>query len=265
MDPLRFAKAWMDRMPLPTRPAPGRETADLPEDRAELGRLMAERLRAAGGLAACAATATGGPLALVVAMEAAEAIVSPERERVMGENVYRFYEGRGLLDGDDAALREEAAPLLARSARDWSLHLTPSEELDASSSYGGFLYASRGVLQADPSVRAFVLGHEMGHAEGRHALRGQGMSSLVKLLANAEEGREYAAALREASLEVQKGFEREADRRGMELALAVGADPDRIADEVASWEDGGEVHPPSAERAEALRRLSSSSPRGESR
>lgn len=256
MDSVRFTNAFLTRLATATRTTPPPPVAaEGPKDVVELGERLAAGLRQAGGLAACLASAAGGgPIALVAAMEAAEAVVEPAQERAMGENVYRFYSGRGVVAEDpaaQAALEGVARPVLAGSTADVQVHLIEGEELNASASFGGFLYASRGLLASSPSVQAFVLGHEAAHIEARHDLKRQGMSTLAKLVGNSDP--ELAQGLREASLEVQRDFERHADRRGLEIALAAGADGAEIVAEVHGWEGADEVHPPAEERADALR------------
>lgn len=85
---------------------------------------------------------------------------------------------------------------------------------------GGFVYLSRGLLALmnDEDELACVLGHEIIHAERRHAARRQALDAHSSPLL-----RSWNRAVRNASF--SREMEREADEGGQRLCAAAGYDP----------------------------------------
>jgi len=85
---------------------------------------------------------------------------------------------------------------------------------------GGFVYLSRGLLALlnDEDELACVLGHEIIHAERRHAARAQALEEHINPMLRA-----WRRAGRRASF--SREMEREADEGGQRLCAAAGYDP----------------------------------------
>lgn len=113
-----------------------------------------------------------------------------------------------------------------------------------------------------------VIGHELGHLQQRHALRGLIQGSILAAVAAWYAGDISALAVGLPVLLLQTGysreFEREADRYGANFLLANGLSPALLAEMLERLESahkGGSgpdyfsTHPDTAERAAALRRF----------
>ena len=80
-----------------------------------------------------------------------------------------------------ARLERLARPLLQHSERPeltYTFTVIDSDAVNAFTHLGGYIYVYRGLLEAfrDDAAIQFVLGHEMGHCELKHVLRGQSYS-----------------------------------------------------------------------------------------
>ncbi len=78
-----------------------------------------------------------------------------------------------------ARMKRLATPLLVHSRRPeltYSFYIIDSDEINAFAHLGGYVYVNRGLIDATRSDAElqFVLGHEIGHIEHKHVLRGAG-------------------------------------------------------------------------------------------
>ncbi|WP_406701127.1 M48 family metallopeptidase [Singulisphaera sp. Ch08] len=106
-------------------------------------------------------------------------------------------------DGDIQRLRRASDPLLAKVARkevEYKFHVLDSDEVNAFSLPGGYIYVSRGLFQlvgesVEPEqdyALQFALGHEIAHVDLKHALnlvaagraaaKAQGVDTLSQLM-----------------------------------------------------------------------------------
>ncbi|MBI3925035.1 MAG: M48 family metalloprotease [Armatimonadetes bacterium] len=218
---------------------------------------------AVSALNGAAVAAVGGPVALVLAAETSMSLIDDATEARMGDQIYRWWEDR-LMISEDSRLARRAAEMGERLARhssrpvDYSFHVLESEDVNATSSSGGHIYVTAGLLRAhpEPAQLAFVLGHEIGHMEHRDDVRLRGMSSLRKLLTNDSEqvGVDQAVECLEAEThEIQLQYELAADIRGIQLMMELGYDPEVAIRLIASWDERDTVHPPPAERIRSIR------------
>lgn len=156
-------------------------------------------------------------------------LVSYERERALGDWLVPL-----LVDGDGpAAQRARLQDLGARLARHLEIdprlpvtvHLSASAEVNAYATFGGHVILTRGLLDAMPSENALalVLGHELGHVQGRHALLAAGNGLMLGLLWSLVSGDLPGgtdAAVQLGHLSFSRDQERAADSAGLKALRA---------------------------------------------
>jgi len=137
---------------------------------------------------------------------------------------------------------------------------------------GGGVIVTRGLLNTvtNETALAFVLGHELGHHQHRHTLRGIGRSLLVSLvyrgIFGASGGDVVSGTLEMAELGHSRRAEHEADEFGFRLAYARFGNADGYLEFFEQLHDAHEhpetqwmkfinSHPPTTERLNALKRL----------
>jgi hypothetical protein len=131
--------------------------------------------------------------------------LTPEEEARLGAELHRLVLASNLVDrdGDIQRLKRTAAPLLASVSRkevEYKFTILDSDEVNAFSLPGGYLYVSRGLFHlvgetTDPEqdyALQFALGHEIAHVDLKHALtlvapgqaraQAQGIDTLQQLL-----------------------------------------------------------------------------------
>jgi predicted Zn-dependent protease len=210
---------------------------------------------------------------------------TPEREYELGEA-----EAPGLEQELDAPLADlEAQRVLSELVREIAQHSPRRDELDfratvvassepnAMALPGGRVYVTRGLLAEVDSEAELVavLGHEIGHAEHRHAMTGSSKGALIGLPAIPFEwlsevlpvghrvagftGAVLGAPSRLVNLKFSREAELEADRRGAYYAHLLGYDPRELR---RVYERGSDhrrsallsTHPSDADRMKALDR-----------
>jgi predicted Zn-dependent protease len=200
--------------------------------------------------------------------------IGPAEERVIGDSVALEIVGRyGGLVRDEATLQRSDRPEL-----NWRFGVLDSDMVNAFSAPDGYVFITRGLyaLAANDDDLAAILGHEIAHITGKHALKivqraeflaGVG-SQVVKRSGNA---RELDAQLKQFDLGVteitktlfEKGFdpatEYSADKAGRQLAVTTGYAPGAlraVLTQLQAAPAGGQktfsTHPPLSER---IRRL----------
>lgn len=186
--------------------------------------------------------------------------VDPAREALIGSIVERL---RATRPG---------APYL------FHVTVVNDHRINALAAPGGFILLLRGLLERSrsPEELAGVLAHEMAHVLGRHATRAILEQVSLGLLVAAVSGDVTAAAAYGvhgahalAVLAYSRRSEQEADDQGLRMLLAASIDPRGMIDFFASLSGRSEAagvvrylstHPPSADRAERLRRLVAATP-----
>lgn len=154
-------------------------------------------------------------------------------------------------------------------------------DLNALAFPGGFIYATRGLMEAMPDGQlAFVLGHEVAHVEKRHSVQQMeaqistqvGVGALISILGGGRNNRGTLNTVQVANAIVSSRYsqeaEREADREGMRLMGLAGFDPQGAVaalETLKSHDAGQEVpgflnsllgsHPLTSERIQVAREL----------
>jgi beta-barrel assembly-enhancing protease len=211
--------------------------------------------------------------------------IGPAEERVIGDSVALEIVGRyGGLVRDDVTLQRvnlvgrALARYSDRPELNWRFGVLDSDTVNAFSAPDGYVFITRGLyaLAANDDDLAAILGHEIAHITGKHALkivqRGEFLagvgSQVVKRSGNA---RELDAQLKQFDLGVteitktlfEKGFdpatEYSADKAGRQLAVTTGYAPGAlraVLTQLQAAPAGGQktfsTHPPLSER---IRRL----------
>ena len=175
-----------------------------------------------------------------------------EEERELGDSVALEVIGKygGLVRDEDIMRRVNLVGLgLARySSRpelDWRFAVLNSDTVNAFSAPGGYVFitsALYALTENDDDALAAILGHEIAHITGKHALniiaRGEGLAGAANLVASrSSEARKINAQLAQFDLKIdkvvklifEKGFDPQteyaADKDGRKLALQTGYAP----------------------------------------
>lgn len=213
--------------------------------------------------------------------------LSEEDEVALGRAYYPRLiaeEGGTHPDGRlQAALKEFCRPLFAVSDRPhlpWEVTLVDSREINASAFAGGKVIVNTGLLPHcdQPGELAAILGHEIGHVDKRHTVRGvQGRELFAYLRqgGGAEGGQSLDILLPNSHGQVKdiwdlfaKGFSREdeaeADAHEMVIIERLGVDPRHALNNKLAFlklSAGGELnelastHPSDESRLEHIRQL----------
>lgn len=116
----------------------------------------------------------------------------------------------------------------------YRFHIVDTDEVNAFAIPWGGIYVTYGLLKAADTEDelAAVMGHEIGHVEGRHAVRSmkkQLWGNLLLSLLKGEVSGDVMTALQVAglflSLQYSRDQEYDADQRGIEIAYQSGFDP----------------------------------------
>lgn len=211
--------------------------------------------------------------------------IGPEEENVIGESVALEILGKygGLWRDDDAMRRvnlvgRALAGYSDRPELAWRFGVLDSDTINAFSAPGGYVFITRGLyaLAETDDILAAILGHEIAHITGKHALRivqrGEFLSGLGSQVAKRSGStREVEAQLRQFDLGVtdiaktlfEKGFDPQteyaADLAGRQLAVTTGYAPGglraaliRLQQAPAGPQRIFSSHPPLTERLKRL-------------
>ncbi|AXQ29818.1 peptidase M48 [Solimonas sp. K1W22B-7] len=265
--------------------------------------LSAMRRKRAGGWVLAAVIALlvlGLPIALLFNVDIFAGIaarrIPPSWEEGLGKRVFAQYEiGAQMIEDDKllAQLKKLTDPL-EQEIRDprypFRFHIAKNSTINAFALPGGYVVInSELILQARTADELLgVLGHEMSHVTEQHGLRAVITSAGVLLIAQVMLGDVVglAATLGSAAplllnQSYSRGFEEQADKRGVELLQRAGIDPlgmvrffelvqaeekkrqekirktagDRTADLMEGASKFLSTHPATAKRIERIRRL----------
>ncbi len=156
----------------------------------------------------------------------------------------------------------------------YKLRYMSTPEPNAFAAPGGTVMVTKGLLDATTNTTAiaFVLGHELGHHQHRHTLKGIGRKAVfsiaIGLVFGASDGGIVSKAVDLAEKGHSRNAEREADDFGFRLAHSVygSADGymeffehlhDKYHGKHETWLNFAHTHPPTTERLEHLRELQS--------
>ena len=211
--------------------------------------------------------------------------IGPEEEKAIGDSVAMEIIGQygGLVRDDDVMLRvnlvgRSLARYSDRPDLAWRFAVLNSDTVNAFSAPAGFVFITRGLydLAKDDDALAGILGHEIAHITGKHALNlvaksdalAGATSQLVKRSGNA---RELDSQLRQFDLGVSQitktlfetGYapqtEFGADKTGHDLAALTGYAPGGLRGVLAQLQQHGDspqktfsTHPPLPDRIKRL-------------
>ena len=211
--------------------------------------------------------------------------IGPEEERALGETVALEIVGKfGGLVRDDQTVRRinlvgrALTRYSARPDHPWRFGVLNSDTVNAFSAPDGYVFITRGLYQtaANDDQLAAILGHEISHITGRHALRiiesGQKSSVVMKhVSARSGDVRQVDAYLNQVGLNtekivkflVEKGYdfptEFAADLNGRELAVTTGYAPGGLRAVLQGLQTRAgdpkkvfSTHPPLADRIKRL-------------
>ncbi len=178
--------------------------------------------------------------------------IGPEEEKIIGDSVALEIVGKyGGLVRDEAIMRRinlvgrALAGYSARPELDWRFGVLASDTVNAFSAPDGYVFITRGlyaIAESDDALAA-ILGHEIAHIAGRHALkiveRGEFLSGLAsQVSARSGQVREIDAKLQQlvdastgkvVETLFKNGFDPQteyaADHDGRQLAVVTGYAP----------------------------------------
>lgn len=137
---------------------------------------------------------------------------------------------------------QRAAKASHRPDLQYTFVVLDSEDINAFTPGGGFVYITRGIMSYlnSEAELAAVLGHEIGHVTARHPVRQQSQSTLANIGAAAvgifTGSGDLAGLANYAGAALVSGYGRdqelEADRLGAEYLARIGHDPDHMIDVV---------------------------------
>lgn len=175
-------------------------------------------------------------LVLLPALPARAEIISTAQEIAIGRRAAAELEGEFGLVADPALgayvtrIGMRLASISRRPTLPWTFRVLNTDEVNAISLPGGFIYVTRGMINfaQTPDELAFILGHEIGHVELRHHValiqRDFFFSILLSLVLGRDPGTAQIGNFVHALL--SRGFSRqaefEADTAGVALTHKAG-------------------------------------------
>ncbi len=211
--------------------------------------------------------------------------IGPEEEKIIGDSVALEIVGKyGGLVRDEATLRRvnlvgrSLARYSDRPELNWRFGVLDSAAINAFSAPDGYVFITRGLyaLADNDDALAAILGHEIAHITGKHALNivarneafGAGLNQLVQ---RSGEARQVDSQLKQVNLGAdlivktlfEKGFDPQtefaADATGRQLAVTTGYAPGalravliRLQGTSAGQTQVFSTHPPLTERLKRL-------------
>jgi predicted Zn-dependent protease len=193
------------------------------------------------GLSACATNPVSGRPDLVFSSEESEV------KRAKQVHPYMLQQFGGVYD--DLRLQQYVNEVGQRTAKvgqrpelQYYFTVLDSEDINAFTTGGGFVYITRGIMNYlnSEAELAAVLGHEIGHITARHPVKQQTQSTLSGIGAAAigifTGSGDIAGLADYAGAALIRGYGRdnelEADRLGAEYLQATGLSPDHMIDVV---------------------------------
>lgn len=180
---------------------------------------------------------------LLALAQSASAISTEDEIRLGAEAAARFEQKYGLVSDPamQGRLNRIGQDLLTQASRrdlPWRFRVINIDAYNAAAFPGGFIYATKGLMQGMTDEElAFVIGHEIGHVEGRHSIK-QLESAQMRRLGliaialgagggNINDSTAALVQLTDAVIGSQysKNDESESDRYGMQTMAKVNYDP----------------------------------------
>lgn len=158
-------------------------------------------------------------------------------EETLGIEACGMLEYRYRLSHDPEVLQrleEVAAPIIANTGRknfEYKFRLLDTDEVNAFAAPNGYIYVTKGlmkIVESDDEL-AFVLAHEIGHLEKKHAVirykRALGLSIFASILIigsqQSDDSKDDAAALFASvmAIIINQGYSREQEKEADEVAF----------------------------------------------
>ncbi|MBA4136928.1 MAG: hypothetical protein C0518_06390 [Opitutus sp.] len=210
--------------------------------------------------------------------------IGPEEEAAIGDSVALEIVGKFGLVRDEAVTRRVTlvgrtlARYSDRPDLAWTFGVLDSPTVNAFSAPSGYVFITRGLyeLADNDDILGAILGHEIAHITGKHALkivsRGEFLSGLAGgVIARSSDAKKTEAQLKQFNLGIaevtktlfEKGYdpatEFEADKTGRALAVTTGYAPgglrialQRLAQRTGDPKNLFPTHPPLADRLKRL-------------
>jgi predicted Zn-dependent protease len=208
---------------------------------ARLSRTLLALAVAAPLLTSCATNPVTGSPDLVFQSEAGEIKRSKEVHPMLLQQFGGIYDDP-QLQAYVNEVGQRTAKVGHRPELQYTFTVLDSEEINAFTTGGGYIYITRGIMNYlnSEAELAAVLGHEIGHVTARHPVRQQSKSTLAGIGAAAvgifTGSGDLAGLANYAGAALISGYGRdqelEADRLGAEYLAGVGFDPDKMIDVV---------------------------------
>jgi beta-barrel assembly-enhancing protease len=198
--------------------------------------------------------------------EAQEASLGADINRTLLSEKVRIYQNPVVSSYVDR-IGQRLARSSARPNLKYTFQVVEDDSVNAFATMGGFVYVNTGLLKAadNEAQLAGVMGHEIGHITGRHALQhikqaaiAQGASSLLNVERNqiVQLGVQVAVTLRNSRQD-----EYDADRRGLTTMIQSGYAPTAMPEFMKKLIRGNSApeflssHPAVTERVANLNRM----------
>ncbi|HSN71292.1 MAG TPA: M48 family metalloprotease [Steroidobacteraceae bacterium] len=192
-------------------------------------------------LSGCATNPVTGTPDLVLSSEADEIKRAQQLHPIILQQMGPAYDDPRLQQYVNE-VGQRVAKLSHRPDLNYTFTVLDSQDINAFTTGGGYVYVARGLLQYlnSEAELAAVLGHEIGHVTARHAVRQQSQGALTGIGAAAVAiftgVPDLANVVNMAGTAIVRGYGREmeleADRLGAEYLVRVGFDPESMIDVV---------------------------------
>lgn len=136
------------------------------------------------GLASCASNPTGGANFVLMSENRELEVGREEHDKLMATApIYHDEKLQAYVD----SIGQKLAGLSDRPELDYTFTIIDSPDINAFALPGGFVYINRGLITflTSEDQLAAVLGHEIGHITGRHAVRQQTAARTSRILGTA--------------------------------------------------------------------------------
>lgn len=163
-------------------------------------------------------------------------------------------------------LGQELVQYSDRPELDYTFQVVNDDNVNAFATMGGYVYIHTGLVEEaeNEAELASVIGHEIAHITGRHAvkqMRQQGINQIaLEAIGIADEDIVQIGVALALDLPHSRGDELEADRSGLEMITAAGYAPKGMINFMKKLGSGGSpefmsTHPHSSNRVEKLEAL----------
>ncbi|MFO7304561.1 MAG: M48 family metalloprotease [Gammaproteobacteria bacterium] len=193
------------------------------------------------GLSSCAMNPVTGRPDLVLQSEAGEIKRAREVHPLLLQHFGGPYQDMRLQQYVNE-VGQRVAKVSHRPDLEYTFTVLDSQDINAFTTGGGFVYITRGILAFlnSEAELAAVLGHEIGHITARHPVRQQSQATLANIGAAAvgvfTGSGDLADLANYAGAAIIRGYGREqeleADRLGAEYLARIGMTPDHMIDVV---------------------------------